>query len=70
MSLATFLHNVTSAELSGFPLMAVMLLCFLGGALVTRLAIELDARALWNAVKDARKQESENDADPEGAEHE
>lgn len=70
MSFLDFLHNVMSAELSGFPLMAVMLLCFLGGALVTRLAIELDARALWNAIRDARKSAPENAEDSEGVEHE
>lgn len=50
------LDKIHHATLSGIPLMLVMLACFLVGALCARLAIELDARALWAAI---RRKESE-----------
>lgn len=45
------LDKIDSATLSGFPLMLVMLACFLVGALCARLAVELDARALWDVIR-------------------
>lgn len=45
------LEKIHHATLSGIPLMLVMLACFLVGALCARLAIEFDARALWDAIR-------------------
>lgn len=43
--------KIHDASLSGIPLLLVMLACFLVGALCMRFAIELDARALWDAIR-------------------
>lgn len=43
--------KIHDATLSGIPLLLVMLACFLVGALCMRFAIELDARALWDAIR-------------------
>lgn len=45
------LDKIHHATLSGVPLMLVMLACFLVGALCARLALELDARALWDTIR-------------------
>lgn len=49
MSLPT-LDQVHHATLSGVPLLLVMLSCFLVGAFGMRLALLLDARALWRMI--------------------
>ena len=57
------LDKIHHATLSGIPLMLVMLACFLVGALCARFAVELDARALWDAVRrKAPRDEPEEDA--------
>ena len=56
------LDKIHHATLSGIPLMLVMLACFLVGALCARLALELDARALWDAIR--RKASQDEPAEP------
>lgn len=50
MSLPTF-DRIHDASLSGVPLLLVMLACFLVGAIGMRLALMLDARALWALIR-------------------
>lgn len=59
------LDKIHNASLTGIPLLVVMLACFLVGALCARLALELDARALWDAIRrKAPKNEDEPEAKP------
>lgn len=62
-------ERIHHATLSGFPLLVVMLACFLVGAISTRLALEVDARALWRFVL-ARKPREDPDATVREDEHE
>lgn len=50
MSFPELLDHVHHATLTGYALMLVMLACFLVGAISTRIAIELDAKALWRVI--------------------
>lgn len=63
------LDRIQHAHLSGFALLLVMLACFLVGALCTRLALELDAKALWAFIL-SRKPASPRKEESEEAEHE
>lgn len=58
------IDRIDSATLSGFPLMLVMLACFLVGALSMRLALEFDAKALWAAIR-RNKPNSTDEDEPE-----
>lgn len=62
------LDKVHSATLSGIPLMFVMLACFLVGAIGARLALELDARALWALIRRKAPQKEDATEAPERSE--
>jgi hypothetical protein len=63
------LDRINDATLSGIPLLVVMLACFLVGALAARLALELDARALWDAIRRNKKPDAvEDEPSPPGEE--
>lgn len=67
MSLPTF-DQVHNAHLSGVPLLLVMLACFLVGAFSMRLALELDARALWRMITRQKDAEPRKETAREGEE--
>ena len=67
MSLPT-LDQVHNAHLAGLPLLLVMLACFLVGAFSMRLALELDARALWRMITRQKDAETNNESRREGEE--
>lgn len=69
MSFLELLDRIHNANLTGYALMLVMLACFLVGAIATRLAIELDAKALWRLIL-SRKPTPKTDEEPKEAEHE
>lgn len=58
------IDRINNASLSGFGLMLVMLAAFLVGALSMRLALELDAKALWALVR--RSKTTTDDTDDGG----
>lgn len=60
------LDKIHDAALSGIPLLLAMLASFLVGALATRYAIELDARALWDTIR--RNKPAESTTAPEAEE--
>ena len=67
MSFLELLDRIHHANLTGYALMLVMLACFLVGAIATRLAIELDAKALWRFIMSRKPTPKQDDA-PEEAE--
>lgn len=48
------IDRINDASLSGFGLMLVMLAAFLVGAISMRLALALDAKALWAFIRRAK----------------
>lgn len=68
MSFPELLDRIHHATLTGYALMLVMLACFLVGAIATRIAIELDAKALWRVIL-SRKPTRAESAAPEEDEH-
>lgn len=54
------IDRINDATLSGFGLMLVMLAAFLVGALSMRLAIELDAKALWALVRRSKSAQDDD----------
>ena len=59
--------RIENASLNGFGLMGVMLACLFVGALAVSLAYELDAKALWAAVRRNKPAETANDEGGAGA---
>lgn len=59
------IDRINTASLSGLGLMLVMLACFLVGALSMRLALELDVKALWAAIRRNKPSQEKDDAGDE-----
>lgn len=55
------IDRIDNASLSGMGLMLVMLASFLVGAISMRLALELDAKALWAVIRRSKNTTEEPD---------